>query len=125
MYFLTRRSKLCFLPFYVILMAFKSLNLNIQSKHTGIQLCMLLTATCKLPPEVVKTTVLQCIICVATNTYTINNHTNYNVSFFLEMIIINYVHSDPLEPDLSVPKHPFSQLKEDQLLISKNGICKL
>lgn len=35
------------------------------------------------------------------------------------MIINNYRNSDPLEPDLNVPKQPFSQLKEDQLHISK------
>lgn len=35
------------------------------------------------------------------------------------MISNNYRNSDPLEPDLNVPKQHFSQLKEDQLHISK------
>ncbi len=43
------------------------------------------------------------------------------MSVFQDMIIIDDINSNPLEPDLSVPKHSFSELKEDELLISKTA----
>ena len=47
---------------------------------------------------------------------TVNNHTNYYVSFFFPRDAISSLNSDLQGPDLGVLKRSSSQLKRDQLL---------